>query len=256
MWTRTRTQLGIPLLGRTVGRASEVITHTEAGADMPASATVAQEVARIRAIDAFHRRLGWGGFGYNAAVCQSGRVYEGRGAGRSGAHTQGQNHKPAIVVLGHGDRTAMSPAALAAHRAVQAHWIRQGHLSPRPAVTGHRDYAKKSCPGNRIYPQLPLLRGVTDVTAPLNPEDDMPLNQDDIRDIAEAVWNRSLVNPASGTSQQAFRRLVDIQARAGAIQAAIDPAKLAKAIIAGLPKGGIDEAAVERALRRVFASLG
>lgn len=172
VWTRTRTQLGIALLGSKVGRAGEVITHTEAGADMPATATVDQEVARIRAIDAFHRTLGWGGFGYNAAAFPSGRAYEGRGAGRSGAHTKGQNHKPAIMLPGHGDRTAMTAAQITAHRRIQAQWIRDGHLTERPHVSGHRDYAAKSCPGSKVYPQLPQVRGVT--AAELDPPKPTP----------------------------------------------------------------------------------
>lgn len=163
MYIRTWAQMfGRSKPGSAIGRVSHVIGHTEAGADLPASATVAQEVQRVRAIDAYHRSLGWGGFGYSVFVAQSGRVYEGRGYRRSGAHTQGFNMTAlAWVVPGHGDRTAWSDACIAGIRAWIGHGIDGGHIASDPRTTGHRDHAAKSCPGNKTYPQLGRVRGVT-----------------------------------------------------------------------------------------------
>lgn len=190
VWTRTRRALGLPTGGGSaISEAGEVVTHTEAGAAMPATATVAQEVARIRSIDAWHRSLGWQGFGYHATVTLAGRAYQGRTG--TGAHTSGRNRLPGIVVLGHGDRTPMSQAAIDAHRDVQRHWIKTGVVTDRPHVSGHRDHpgVTKTCPGNRIYPQLPELRGVT---LDPDPEDDpmATLDQDDVDRIAEAVADK------------------------------------------------------------------
>lgn len=159
-YTRTWRQVfGRRRPGRKIGKVSEAIAHTEAGAPLPASASVDQEVRRLEGIDAYHRSLGWQGFGYSAMPCQSGRVYEGRGFFRSGAHTKGRNTKALAYVLpGNGDRTAMSDAAIDA----AASWLREGveagALTEDFTLSGHRDYSSKSCPGDKVYPQLPEVR--------------------------------------------------------------------------------------------------
>ena len=101
VYTRTRRQWGARGNGgSSIGHVSEVIAHTEAGANISANAAIAQEEQRMRAIDAFHLSLRWpGGFGYSAAIFPSGRVYEGRGYGRSGAHTQGRNRVALAFVI-------------------------------------------------------------------------------------------------------------------------------------------------------------
>ena len=163
-YTRTRRQWGARGNGgSSIGRVSEVIGHTEAGADISASASVDQEERRMRAIDAFHLSLGWsGGFGYSVAVFPSGRIYEGRGYRRSGAHTQGKNRTAlAFVIPGHGDRTPMTDAAIKGVRSWIGEGVKEGHISSDPDITGHRDHSSKSCPGDKIYPQLQRVRGVT-----------------------------------------------------------------------------------------------
>lgn len=159
--------------GSTIGRVDEAVTHTEAGAHLPASASVDQEIRRFKAIDAYHRSLGWSGFGYSAMVCLSGRYYEGRGYKRSGAHTRGHNRTTlAYVVPGNGDRTPMTDAAIAAAGRWIAEGIEAGAFTPDPEVSGHRDYSTKSCPGHRIYPQLGRVKAAIAPSADPTEEDD------------------------------------------------------------------------------------
>lgn len=142
-------------------RHTRCVVHTEAGAPMPASASPVQERARMRAVDAFHLSLGWSGFGYSEAPFPSGRVYEGRGVRRAGAHTVGLNHEFAFMLPGHGDRTPATEAQIAAMRARIRTHIANGDLAPDYQVSGHRDHippGTKSCPGNKVYPQLHRLR--------------------------------------------------------------------------------------------------
>lgn len=144
-----------------IPRQHRVIVHTEAGAPMPADATPAQERARMRAIDAFHVSLGWAGFGYSEAAFPSGRVYEGRGVRRQGAHTVGHNDQFAFMLPGHGDRTPMTELQIAAIRQRIRTHIAAGDLTAAYQVSGHRDHippGTKSCPGNKVYPQLHRLR--------------------------------------------------------------------------------------------------
>ena len=196
--------------GSTIAPTPGYVVHTEAGAALTASATVAQERARLRAIDSFHRSLGWAGFGYSALSCASGRVHEGRGWLRSGAHTQGANStRHAVCLAGHGDRTAATPAQLEGIRRWAADGVRLGAMRAPLQITGHRDHpgVAKTCPGNRVYPQLGELRSQT-VTPPPPPapapvdefeEWFMSLSkeeQDDIRAFARAL--RSGDDPVSG----------------------------------------------------------
>jgi hypothetical protein len=159
IYTRTYQQLtGQPKPGRDIGRVSHVVWHHEAGHPLPASATVAQEEARFRAIDQFHRGLGWGGFAYAAMICQSGRIYEGRGWRRSGTHTVGFNTTAlGVMIPGNGDTTPMSAQCVDAGRRWLQAGVAGGHLSAGFRLTGHRDHALKSCPGVHIYRQLPSL---------------------------------------------------------------------------------------------------
>jgi len=68
----------------------------------------------------------------------------------------------------------MSEGAIRGIRAWIGEGIRRGMLTSRPRITGHRDYSPKSCPGNRIYPQLGRLRGVTGPES--SADDSLPLS--------------------------------------------------------------------------------
>lgn len=177
MYSSTRQQCGIPLLGRAIGRVGEVVFHTEAGARMPVGSTLAQERQRMYAIHRFHQSLGWSGFAYSAGGnprSRAGRVHEGRGYGRSGAHTQGRNSSSlAFVFFGHGDYDAATEELWRGVRNWIGRGIREGMLVPNPKISGHRNYAQKSCPGNKIYPQIYKARGVTGPEKePLSPPPD------------------------------------------------------------------------------------
>jgi hypothetical protein len=186
--------------GGVVGRADGYIVHTEAGAPLPATATLAQERARVRAIDLYHRSLGWAGAGYAALSCASGRVHEMRGWFRAGAHTVGHNDRPAICQAGHGDRTELTTIQVAGIRRWADDGVAAGALTVDHQVTGHRDHiapGAKSCPGNLVYPQLAQLRPAhrpPTAVAPTPPavdvlEDDMLVSIDNSKTVYHVVGN-------------------------------------------------------------------
>lgn len=188
--TRWTSLFGRARPGSRIGRVDHRILHHEAGAPLPATATLAQERSRLKAIDAYHRSLGWEGFGYSAMGCASGRVHEGRGAHRSGAHT-GHMNRTALAVMLPGTNTGMTSAQIAGIRDWDTSMVSQGALTSSGRWSGHRDHMPRDCPGDRNYRQLPELNRNERPTE----DDDMPLTNDDVDRVAEAVWRRN--NPTN-----------------------------------------------------------
>jgi len=182
-------------LGARTPVQTRLIAHTEAGARILVSATQAQERQRMRNIDAFHLSLGWGGgFGYPFAIFPSGRVYEGRGARRPGAHTQGFNRQLAVMYPGHGDRERLNSSQINSTRGLIRGLLGSGDLSRNYQLSGHRDHippGQKSCPGNLVYPQLPLLR------------------HDAVRAPEPELGDRTLTTGMSGPDVATLQRLVN-----------------------------------------------
>ena len=79
----------------------------------------------MRSIGMF-RRLGWADIGYNWLVGEDGRVYEGRGWQRQGAHTAGYNSVAhAVSVMGNFMSSKPNNAALTAVRNILACGVEQ-----------------------------------------------------------------------------------------------------------------------------------
>ena len=150
--------------GSVIGQVAMLILHHEAGRPLPATATLVQERARLRAVDAYHLSLGWAGFGYSAMPCASGRVHEGRGYRRSGAHT-GRLNRTSLAVMLPGTDAGMTRRQVAAIRAWTGRGIREGAIAPDAMWTGHRDHMVRDCPGDRNYRQLAELNARTPVPA-------------------------------------------------------------------------------------------
>lgn len=134
----------------------EVILHHSWKPHLQEDATRTIESSAVRGIEHFHVQTnGWAGIGYNWLAAPSGRVYEGRGWGRTGAHTEGRNSRSVgICLLMDGDRFDPTPAAIAAVRQLTRDGIGKGHITPGYQLRGHRDYSSKTCPGDRVYPRL------------------------------------------------------------------------------------------------------
>lgn len=152
----------------------EVVIHTEAGAvragDWPAVTEAARtmsltEKQHVQAVERYHSvTLGWQGVGYSFLISRDGSIFEGRGWGRSGSHTETRNSTAAgICFLGHGDIQPATGAQWAAAEWLIREGIRLGKIRSNYKVSGHRDYSRKgkTCPGNLIYPYIQRLGGLT-----------------------------------------------------------------------------------------------
>jgi flagellar hook assembly protein FlgD len=177
-------------------RAAFAVVHHTAGAQ-PSSP--AQSGAIVRGIQTYHvRGNGWDDIGYNFLVDRYGQIFEGRGGGIAenviGAHAKGFNTgSVGVAVIGTFSSSAISTAArralvsLLSWRLDLAHvnptskltWRSNGNPQYPPgrsvrlrAVSGHRDTGPTSCPGGRLYRQLPGIarstraRGGTKIYAP------------------------------------------------------------------------------------------
>ncbi|WP_273654163.1 peptidoglycan recognition protein family protein [Cellulomonas fimi] len=160
----------------------------------------------IRGFYAYHTRpeaaggRGWCDIGYNFLVDQFGRVFEGRAGGTDmpivGVHTGGFNSRTfGVAAIGSFDTVQPSSAMteaisrtiawkFALHRifgSQNVSMVSGGGASKYPAGTvvtfptifGHRDAQLTSCPGQRLYDQLPAIRArvsaLTDVASQETP---------------------------------------------------------------------------------------
>jgi len=115
------------------------IHHTATPSDYPA--------ARVRAIDAYHRSLGWDGIGYHVLVGADGSLWFGRPLDRDGAHVRGQNAgNLGLAFIGDYTSGPPSAAALAAARAFLALAMAAYGFGPE-RVYFHKELARTACPG-------------------------------------------------------------------------------------------------------------
>lgn len=107
----------------------------------------------MRTIQNFHMDTrGWDDIGYNFLIGQDGRVYEGRGWNREGAHTKGWNNVAiAFSVMGNFMTHVPNQAALDAVNLMIACAIKENKLTPNYKLYGHRDVGNTACPGDAFY---------------------------------------------------------------------------------------------------------
>jgi hypothetical protein len=176
-------------------------------------------------------------------------VVEGRGVGRSGAHTAGWNSTRYGVVI-FGDRTSrpLTPGMVAAIRRLGGALFGDRKVEP---TMGHRDTVATGCPGSAVYDQL----GALQPPFALQGDDDMPLSDEDI----ERIWSARL--PLGDGNSYPARNVL------GYIHAEITrpdllERRLTDALVVALPVGpsGVSSeairAACNRAVRDVLGSLG
>ncbi|MGK2933702.1 MAG: peptidoglycan recognition protein family protein [Gemmatimonadaceae bacterium] len=107
---------------------------------------------------------------YSWVPMQTGRIYEGCGWDRIGAHTGGLNSSAyAWFFPVNGAATAPTPDALAAFRWHLTEGVRLGKLSPQHIVSGHQDHGKPKCPGKLVY-DVAVLGIVPASTSPTLPQ--------------------------------------------------------------------------------------
>jgi len=157
----------------------EAVAHTEAGAVRKEDwaklgggldfASISEK-QHMRNVENYHvNTRGWTGIGYSFVIAHDGTIFEGRGWGRSGAHTEGRNSTAAgVCFMGHGDLQPATEAQIQAFRWLLGEGIRLRKMKSDPRIGSHHEYSQKgkTCCGLMIRPHLDRLRGVTGPQAP------------------------------------------------------------------------------------------
>ena len=113
----------------------------------------------IRAIQDFHmNERGWSDIAYSYIIDRRTlNVYEGRGAGVAGGHTQGHNTTShGICVTGNFEAHQPSDQLIARIAELVAHGHQHGWW-PAKITAGHRDTSATSCPGRYLYLAIPRI---------------------------------------------------------------------------------------------------
>jgi len=154
----------------------------------------AQSASIVRGIERYHVLAnGWDDIGYNFLIDKYGQIFEGRWGGVDrnvvGAHAQGFNQgSVGVALMGTYDSTSITPAARASLIRLLAWRLDVAHVDPLstfswrstgnpkyPAgrmvtlrtISGHRDTGYTSCPGSRLYADLPsIARAVSQTGLP------------------------------------------------------------------------------------------
>lgn len=155
------------------GSAMKIVTRAEWGARQPTkrytmptptprlwlhhAAVEYEGAAAVRECQRFHMdSKGWADIAYSFLVDDDGTVYEGRGAGVVGAHTEGDNSSShGICAMGNYQGRDPSDTLIRAIAGLVAHGHRL-YWWPAAFTGGHRQApgAQTACPGDRLFRRL------------------------------------------------------------------------------------------------------
>lgn len=136
------------------------------------------------------------GISYTWLIMPNGRVYQGHSVNRLGAHTGGRNSVArAICLVGNYEVADITGAQIESAAQLMVQEYRAGRARRATLNGGHRDLKATSCPGKYAYAAIgrinaraiALLNG-----APPIEEEDMPITNEDVQRIAEAVWGSEI----------------------------------------------------------------
>jgi hypothetical protein len=155
--------------------ASEVWLHHSVTAAPPAD--VDSERAAMRALENIGQQRFGGGISYTFAVMPSGRVYEGHGVDRQGAHTANRNSiARAIVLVGNYDTSPVTDAQQRAVAALLQHGQQAGWWRTARLNGGHQQApgAQTACPGRHAMAVIPTINRAAAAPAQTEEEDVKP----------------------------------------------------------------------------------
>ena len=175
--------------------ATSVAIHHTASNTLPATATVEQERAAMRALE----RTGIARFGstisYHVVVFPSGRAYEGVSMNRRGQHVARHNSVTrGLAFAGNFSSSDPTPAALATALGIIEMWRQSPHVIHSAPARPHSHWSATACPGRAHSALLAFNPNSAPQPAPAQPAPTQP-------DPAPAV-------PTGRTVEQAAREVI------------------------------------------------
>jgi hypothetical protein len=149
------------------GAVGLVVAHHAGAPDVDPGASEAHECQVMRErLEQYHvdtlfttRPRAERHIGYNWVVMPSGRVYEGVGWGRIGAHAPGVNSKSVgVLICMNAARKPPQAAAVDSFRRVLAMGVRLGYIGDSYTIEPHSKFKATDCPGDGMRAILPQLR--------------------------------------------------------------------------------------------------
>lgn len=138
--------------------AVEVFAHHSTGRTPAPSASVTDECRTMRDLEDIGEARFGRGISYTDLVFPSGRIYEGHGIDREGAHTRGHNRTGrAICFVGNFEVDRLTPAAEEAAAWLLAHRWFSGHYAGLGFTGGHNTVLATACPGRHVTERLPSI---------------------------------------------------------------------------------------------------
>lgn len=148
----------------TVPTSRLFIHHTVTFGDPFVPSTVAMEKAQMRFLEVVR---GFSiGVPYSFCVFGTGRIYEGQGWGREGAHTCNDDDPPVcwnrtahgFAFVANHDIHRLPDPAREAMRWLIEEGIRRGKLTPGVQIDPHRAVKATACPGRHVLPHMEFFR--------------------------------------------------------------------------------------------------
>jgi hypothetical protein len=151
------------------GLATKVVIHHTVTAQLPATATVAQEQAQMRLLEQIGQNRFGAGISYNVVVFPSGRAYQGVSFNRRGTHTGGRNSTArSIAFAGNYDTHQPTAAAIMTARQIVAHGRGRWWATNAP-VRGHHHFLATACPGRNLRGRLTEIATTPPATPAVTP---------------------------------------------------------------------------------------
>lgn len=140
--------------------------------------TAADDDQKVRDIQNYHMTSdqladgGWKDIGYNFLIDKQGRIYEGVGWTKIGAHVAGHNTANiGVCMIGNFQNALPTDAAMDALRWLYAEANKR--KKSKLALYGHRQLGSTACPGNKLYAVLEG-NGLADKPTPTKPQQPKP----------------------------------------------------------------------------------
>ena len=215
--------------------ATSVAIHHTASNTLPATATVEQERAAMRALE----RTGIARFGstisYHVVVFPSGRAYEGVSLDRRGQHVARHNSVTrGLAFAGNFSSSDPTPAALATALGIIEMWRQSPHVIHSAPTRPHSHWSATACPGRAHSALLAFTPNSAPQPAPAAPTPTQPApaqpapTQPAGRTVEQAA--REVIRGLHGTGHEQRRRSLGIsQADYDRVRAAVN------ALVAGRP---------------------